>query len=214
MSNAIRLDSNLIPNAQREFEAAMPRINAVIRYQFRHYRWSKHRLAEAYAEATAATWVAWHGLLRRGKDPQQVGVSAIVGFACRGVKNGRTVGANRALGRGAGDLYHPRIRRATGLRVLAFDDLPGDSARSWHDWLRANERRFGPADEAAIRLDFAAWLDSLPQRKRRAAELLAQGLNTGEVAAKLQVTPAAVSQDRLWLARSWHQFQAQLETID
>jgi hypothetical protein len=214
MSNALRLESNLIPSAQRDFQEALPRIETAIRYNFRHHEWARHHRDEAFAEARAATWVAWHGLLRRGRNPEHVGIAAIVEFACRGVKNGRTVGANRNLGRGAGDLYHPRVRRITGLRVLAFEDLKNPHARSWQDWLTATDRRFGPAEEATVRIDFAAWLETLPERKRRAAELLAQGFATGEVARQLQVTPAAISQDRQWLARSWHQFHTQADAIE
>jgi hypothetical protein len=206
--------SHLIPQAQRNFESAIPRINDAIRYHFRRYRWSKQHQDEAFAEARAATWVAWHGLLRRGKNPIDVGIIAIVGFACRGVKNGRTVGANRSLGRGAGDIQNSKIRRTTGLRVLAFDDLADDSDRPWQDWLLATNQRVGPAEQAAIRIDFAAWLQTIPRRKRQAAELLAQGFSTGEVAEHLHVTPAAVSQDRHWLARSWQEFQAQSDDIE
>jgi hypothetical protein len=214
MSAAIRIEPRLIPIAHRRFEAALPRINAALRYHFRLNHWTRQRREEAIAEAIAATWVAWHGLLSRGKDPEIVGVAAIVEFACRAVKNGRTVGTNRNLGRNAGDLHHPRIQKATGLRVLHFDDLRHPSKRPWHDWLQADNRRSTPADRAIIRIDFADWLDTLPERKRRAAELLADGLSTGEVADQLHVTPAAISQDRRWLARSWAEFQSQLETIE
>ena len=39
------------------------------------------------------------------------------------------------------------------------------------------------------------------------AELLSQGFGTGEVAALLNVTPAAVSIIRTWLESSWRAFQ-------
>ena len=47
---------------------------------------------EAVAEARAAAWSAWHGLIRRGKDPLAVGVTAIAINAIRYVRNGRRVG--------------------------------------------------------------------------------------------------------------------------
>jgi hypothetical protein len=213
MSDAARISSPITPEAHRDFHAALGRIDAAIRFDFRRLRWSADRREEAFAEARAAVWVAWHSLVRRGKDPREVGISAVVHFACRGVKNGRTAGANRSLGRGAGDLYHPRARRSTGLRVVGFDDLGGDGSRPWQDWLGA-DNRYGPAEEAAFRVDFAAWLEALPARKRRAVELLAEGLGTCEVAQRLGVTPAAVSQDRQWLARSWRGLQAQATSID
>ena len=108
------------------------------------------------------------------------------------------------------DVHHPRARRATGIRVVPLEELAGLPPGGWRDWL-ASDDRYGPADEAAFRVDFAAWLAGLPERRRRAAELLAEGFGTGEVALRLGVTPSAVSQAREWLSRSWQQFQAQTD---
>jgi hypothetical protein len=76
------------------------------------------------------------------------------------------------------------------------------------EWI-ATDRHMGPAGAAAFRLDLASWLASLPERRRRTAELLAEGHGTLEVARWVGVTPAAVSQARSWLARSWHEFQGE-----
>ena len=86
--------------------------------------------------------------------------------------------------------------------------MAADPAGSWAGWL-VPRGRYGPADEAIFRVDFADWLGGLPARRRRMAELLAEGLGTGEVALHLGVTPAAVSQARTWLDRSWGQFQGE-----
>jgi hypothetical protein len=86
----------------------------------------------------------------------------------------------------------------------------GAGPAAWREWL-AEDNRVSPADEAAFRLDFRAWMDGLPGRKRRIAELLALGHETGAVAALLGVTPSAVSQSRTWLARSWRRFQGEAE---
>ena len=53
-------------------------------------RWQDHE--EAVAEARAAAWSAWHGLIRKGKDPLAVGVTGIANNAIRYVRNGRRVG--------------------------------------------------------------------------------------------------------------------------
>ena len=67
-------------DAHRAFVAALPRIDAAIRFGFR--RSPRPLREEAVAEARAYTWAAWHGLLRRGLDPVAVGVVAIAANAC------------------------------------------------------------------------------------------------------------------------------------
>ncbi|MBA3413632.1 MAG: hypothetical protein H0U10_00200 [Chloroflexia bacterium] len=203
---AATLSTATTADAHRAFDAALGRIDATIRHHFR--RWPRGHREEAFAEARAYTWAAWHGLLRRGKDPVAVGIIGIVANACRAVKNGRAVGSCRTVGRGAMDVHHPRARLATGLRVVSIEELDGAPPGAWRDWLAADQR-YGPADEAAFRLDFATWLAGLPARKRRVAGLLAEGLGTGEVARQIGVTPAAISQAREWLSRSWGQFQGE-----
>ena len=207
MFAARHLPAPVTTAAHRSFNEALDRINAVIHFNFRRWPWSLRE--EAMAEARAACWVAWHGLLRRGKDPVAVGITGIASNACRAVRNGRTVGRNRAAGRTALDIQHPKARRATGLCVVNLEGLGGAPTGSWQDWL-GTDGRYGPADEAMFRVDFAAWLLGLPARKRRAAELLAEGHGTCEVARLLGVTPAAISQDRDWLARSWGRFQGEV----
>jgi DNA-directed RNA polymerase specialized sigma24 family protein len=190
--------------AHQAFDAALGRIDAVLRHQFR--AWPPARRRDAIDDARAYTWLAWHGLLARGKDPIAVGITAIARNACRAVRNGRTVGSARSVGRSAMDIHHPRARHATGIRVVSLEGLGGGPPGRWQDWLAAGDR-YGPADEAAFRIDFAAWLAGLPPTRRRVADLLSQGLGTGEVACRLGVTSSAVSQSRDWLARSWGRFQ-------
>jgi len=188
------------------FEVALSRIEAAIRHHFR--RWPRGLREEAIAEAVAYTWAAWLGLLARGRDPVTVGVVAIAANCCRAVKNGRSVRATRRAGRDAMDVLHPHAQQGAGLRVGPSREPDGVPPGDWLDWLAA-DRRYGPADEAAFRVDFAAWLGGLPARRRRAAELLAEGLGTGEVARRLGVTPGSISQSRGWLARSWDRFQGE-----
>jgi DNA-directed RNA polymerase specialized sigma24 family protein len=206
--SASPLSETATADAHRAFEAALTRIDASLRYYFR--RWPCGRRDEAIDDARSATWVAWHGLLRRGKDPVAVGVTAIATNAGRAIKKGRAIAASRPVGLRSEEVHSPRALRPTRLRVVSFEELPESTPGAWQGWL-APDRRYGPADEAAFRLDFAAWLDALPPRKRRAAELLAEGHGTGEVARILGVTPGAVSQARAWLFRSWGRFQGEVD---
>jgi hypothetical protein len=204
--SALHLPEITTADAHRAFEASLPRIDACLRYHFRS--WPSGRRHEAIDDARSVAWVAWDGLVRRGKDPVAVGVTAIATNAARVLRKARAVAASRAGGRGGVDVHHPRATGPTGLRVVSFEELSGSAPGDWQACL-ASDRRYGPADEAAFRIDFSAWLAVLPPRKRRAAELLAAGEGTGEVARQLGVTPGAVSQAREWLSRSWKTFQGE-----
>ena len=167
---------------------------------------------EALAEARAAAWTAWHGLVERGKDPVEVGVHGIAANAIRWVRNGRKVG-NPTCGRGAMDVYHPKAQAACGFTLVSLDsgDVEqgaGSRARTpgGSGWPRTTRSR--PADEAAFRLDFEGWLAGLPERKRRVAELLAEGHEGVVVARTVGIAPSRVTQLRSELAASWRAFQA------
>ena len=136
--------------AQQQFTAHLPAVDDDARYAFRGR--SRRDREEALAEARAAAWSAWAGLLRRGKDPVEVGVTGIARHAIGYVKSGRKLG-NPTCGRGAMDVQHPRVRRALGLRVVAFAELAGPQVGSWRDWL-AEDNRVTPADEAIFHLDY------------------------------------------------------------
>src|SRR4051812_2078162 len=162
--------------AQDAFTRTLAAVEDAARFAFRR-RMKPQEYEEALAEAKAAAWSAWHGLLKRGKDPLEVGVHGIATNAIRNVRQGRRVG-NATCGRGAMDVYHRRAQAACGFTLVGLDSemrADADRARgSWREWL-AEDHRVGPADEACFRVDFAAWLEGLPPRKRRVAELLAEG---------------------------------------
>ncbi len=193
-----------LPPDHRAFVAELPRIDNVLRFAFR--RLPRQRREEAVADGQAAAWHAWAGLVRRGRDPLEVGPAGIAANAARYVRRGRRLGTGcRATGM---DVYARRAQSKAGFRLCRLDPTPGssDAGDSWRDWSAANNR-CTPADEACFRLDFAEWLGRLPERKRLTAELLAEGHATGEVARRLGVTPGAVSQTRAWLGASWQAFQ-------
>ena len=202
-----------LTDAHRQFEAALPAIDNTLRFQFR--RLPRARRAEAIADARAACWHAWYGLLRRGKDPLAVGPTGIAFNATRYVKAGRKLGCC-ATGRSAIDVYDPRALRRVGLKLVSLDrkvgDELGEKSDAWREWL-AEDNSVSPADEAAFRLDFQAWLEALPHKKRRIAGLLAEGHETGVVAGMVGVSPGRVSQVRLELAESWREFQGQAVAV-
>lgn len=197
-----------LASSHAEFEAALPGLTAAVSYGFRNR--SRQDRQEALAEARAAFWSAWSRLIKRGKDPIEVGVTGITNNAVRYVRSGRRIG-NLSRGRGCRDIFHPKAQAARGFKIISLSrveeacKLPGNA---WKEWT-AFDNRCTPADEACFRVDFEGWLEGLTDQKRRMAELLAEGHETGMVARILGVTPSAVSQARSWLAASWKAFQAQ-----
>ena len=192
--------------AQEKFTATLKAVEDAARFAFRRHR--RQDREEAVAEARAAAWSAWTGLLRRGKDPLAVGVTGIANNAIRYVRNGRRVG-NTTCGRGAMDVFR-KAQKARDFKVVSLDSkdqfIPGSLVGTWKEWL-ARDHRVGPADAAAFRVDFAAWLTGLPRRKRQIAELLAEGHEPGLVARLVGVSPARVTQVRHALEASWRAFQ-------
>ena len=61
------------------------------------------------------------------------------------------------------------------------------------------DRRAGPAETAAARLDLTAWLGTLSKRNRLIAKALSMGETTGDVARRYALSPGRVSQLRVWL---------------
>lgn len=135
---------------------------------------SQHDYEDILAEAIAACWSAWVGLISRGRDPLTVGVCGIATNAVRYVRNGRRI-ANRSCGRGAMDVYHPKAQAARGFRMAdTVVEMEADDGAAQGVW----RNRCTPADEACFRVDYADWLDGLAPRRRRTAELLAAGHGT------------------------------------
>ncbi len=198
--------------AQEQFTATLSAVDDAVKFAFRR-RLRPQEYEEALAEARAAAWSAWHGLVERGKDPVEVGVNGIAANAIRWVRARRKVG-NTNCGRGAMDVYHPRAQAACGFTLVSLDsdqvDAGDSTAGSWREWL-SEDNKTTPADEAAFRLDFEGWLAVLPERKRRVAELLAEGHEGVVVARAVGVAPSRVTQLRSELAASWRAFQGQAE---
>ena len=195
-----------LTHAQQQFTDHLSAVDNAARFAFRRRR--RQDREEAVAEARAAAWSAWAGLLRRGKDPVEVGVHAIANNAIRYVRNGRRVG-NTSCGPGAMDVFR-KAQKARDFKVVSLDSndqfIPGWLVGTWKEWL-ACDHRVGPADAAAFRVDFAVWLAGLPEKKRWVAELLAEGHEGVVVARLIGIAQSRVCQLRRELAESWGAFQ-------
>jgi hypothetical protein len=202
------LTSAALAAAHQEFESALPALHKNFRYLLRR-RWRDRD--DLLAEAVACSWKAWRGLVAKGRDPVAVGLSGIAAFAIRHTLKGRQIGRGcNGGGRHKMDVQHRRAQELGGYTVISYDS--GETVRSdygpaaWRDWV-ATDHRMGPAEAAAFRIDYSAWLASLPERRRLTAELLAEGHGTLDVAHQIGVSPPAISQARLWLEQSWRDFE-------
>jgi hypothetical protein len=162
--SAVALSAASLSVAHQQFVDALPAMNETIRYNFRG--WPRRRRAEAIDAARAACWLAWHGLLARGKDPLVVGVTAIAFNASRYVKNERQFGCGTS-GPGGRDIFHHKAQADCGFKIISLDREVGPdrgaASDAWREWL-AEDNSVSPADEAAFRVDFEDWLASLPGR--------------------------------------------------
>jgi hypothetical protein len=70
-----------------------------------------------------------------------------------------------------------------------------------------------PPDQAAFRIDFPLWLNSLQERKRLLAEDLMLGEHTQDAAVKHNVSQARVSQVRRELLLSWRRFHGEATVV-
>ena len=117
------------------------------------------------------------------------------------VREGRRVGGKLNVK----DVTSVHCQRQKGVVVERLDHFD-EEENSWREIL-IEDRRAGPADTAIVRIDFGTWLQVLPRRLRRIAEMLAMGETTGATARKFSVSAARISQIRTELKRAWERFR-------
>ena len=115
-------------------------------------------------------------------------------------KDFRIVGGHLAIR----DVLSPYCQKQKGVVVERLDRFD-EEEEAWREIL-IEDRHAGPAEIAATRLDFAAWLRSLPGRLRKVAKVLATGETTTAAAQKFCVSAGRISQLRQELYQSWRRF--------
>jgi FixJ family two-component response regulator len=75
------------------------------------------------------------------------------------------------------------------------------------------DRRTPVPDQVWLRVDFPAWLETLPRRERQVAESLMLGKTNGEVAREAGVSPSRVSRLRRELEASWFGFRGEAAPV-
>ncbi len=175
---------------------------AIHRYAQRALRrFGAEARADAVQEVLACSLVAYVKLYERGRVHLAF-PSVLVRYAVAQYRCGRRVGTPG----NSRDLFSPLASRRRGVYVNELDQH--GNAVDWRDVV-VEDRNSTPADIAAFRIDFAAWLKSLPRRQRGIARLLAAGETTSVTARRFHVSDGRISQIRRELEQSWREFHGE-----
>jgi hypothetical protein len=194
MSQALPVTLAMEP-LQAQFLALLPKIQLHANFSFRHIRCPETRQ---------------ENIRERGKDPSRF-PSALAAYASRAVRCGRRVcGIERAK-----DILSPRAQQRYGFTVerlphslaTPHEDLYGevDGQRQQDEYeerLRDNTRT-PPPEQAAFRIDWPKFLQTLSGRDRKLARFLSLGHSAKTAAARFKLSPGRVTQLRQQWCREW-----------
>jgi len=182
------------------FLAMAPKIE---RYAKRAFRFLKAEArAECVQEVLCRACAAFARLVELNKI-ELAYPSALARFAVAQTRDGRKFGGRLNVH----DVSSSYCQREKGITLGRLDKFDKQD-EAWLEVL-LEDRRAGPAEVAAIRIDFSAWLRSLPHRLRKIATFLAGGETTTAAAQRFQVSPGRISQLRQQLFHAWQRFQGE-----
>ena len=186
------------------FLAMLPQIRRQASAAFRSQRCEARE--ELIQEVIANSYRTWVLLVRRGKESVAY-ATPLAQYAIRQVRDGRRVGHHQ----NAQDILSASASKLHGFKIERFDRR--DPQNGVWNALLVEDRRAGPAEVAAARLDLAAWYRTLSKRNRKIASALSMGETTGDVARRYALSPGRVSQLRVWLRQHWEQFQGETQCV-
>ncbi|MCI0331934.1 MAG: hypothetical protein L0228_01755 [Planctomycetes bacterium] len=157
---------------------------------------------EAVEETVARALTAYVRLVELNKT-SVAHPSVLARYAIAQVRSGRQVGGHL----NCRDVLSSYAQAKNGIRIEHLDRFVEQNGE-WKEAL-VEDRRAGPAETAAARIDVDTWLRSLSKRNRRIAVLLAKGEATSAVAKRFGLTAGRISQKRQEFHSSWRSFQAQ-----
>jgi len=182
----------------KRFLQLLPTIQRHARISFR--RADPAAREEAIQEVVAISLVAYARLVEQGREHLAF-AAPLAGYAVAQVRAGRKVGGQLNVR----DVTSGYCRARKGVRLESLDQQVSED---WQE-ITVESRRATPAEIAAIRIDFKAWLATLTPRNRRLAERLATGETTSGAASAFGVSRGRISQLREELRRAWHFFQGE-----
>ena len=186
------------PKWHADFLEMLPAIEQRARIGLRHL--GAEAREEAMQEVVANTLVAYLRLVELGKADLAY-PNVLAQYAVAHALGGRKVGGRLNV-RDVMSSYAQQKKDFGVDRLDCYDQNTG----GWKEIL-VEDRRATPADVAASRIDFAAWLRSLSKRYRKIAMALAVGETTAKVAKMFRLSRGRVSQLRRELLESWQVFQ-------
>jgi hypothetical protein len=185
-----------------EFIQMLPKIERHAQIAFRGRQGD--RRDEAIQEVVCHACQAYARLVEEGRTDAATW-SSLAKYAVARVRDGRRVGVSRNVDDVSSE--YCQNRRRVQLRNLFEWDTEEEE---WRE-IVVEDRKATPADIAATRIDFAAWLDGLSRRKRQIALALAGGESTSTVAGMFRVSAGRISQIRRELMEAWEQFHGSID---
>ena len=185
---------------QERFVALLPVILRYVAPAFRTL--SSDAKTEAIQECVANACVAYARLVERGKEGLAF-ATVLARYAVAQVRTGRRVGGQLNV-KDVTSTYAQCRKRFNVSRLDRFDATEG----CWKEAV-IEDYRTPVADQACFRLDFPAWLQTLPPRERKIARALAEGGRTSDVARRFGVSLARISQLRRNFEKSWLAFHGE-----
>lgn len=179
------------------FLKMLPAICLHARVSFR--RLDPESKAECIQNCIVNAMIAYARLYELGKV-ELAYPSVLARYAVSQTRGFRVVGGHLCIN----DVSSPYAQQAKGIVVERLDQFDREE-NQWQEIL-IEDRRCGPFDIVRTKLDFAAWLRSLPTRLRRIAKTLANGERTRDVARQFRLSQGRISQIRSELLASWRRF--------
>lgn len=190
------------------FLALLPRLEHLARRRFRHIDCPSTR-EDRVAESVALAW-KWHlSLAKRGRDIQEFPL-VFIWLVLKAVGCNRQICAQAK----AKDVMSLAAQRKYQFRVVSLSSSQRSAKRrvskrhgvaldnAVEDRL-ADDTHSPIPDQAAFRIDWPAFCESLPERDRRMIEFLALDHSGRETSAKFGVSAARVTQLRQQWRRQW-----------
>jgi hypothetical protein len=180
----------------------LPKIQDHASYQFRHLAGDNRD--EAIHEVICNCCLAFARLVQQGRA-EAATWSSLAKFAVAQIRDGRQVGNSLNIK----DVTTSYCQKRNHIQVRNLHNWDEED-QVWREIL-GEDKTATPADLAASRIDFPAWLDTLNKRDRKIALKHSQGEETRRVAKLFRLSKSRASQLRRELWEAWQAFQRDLE---